>query len=815
MTDHLMSQQTSRRSRTDRCPALDPALARSARRLAAEGATLLRNDAGADGVRPLPLTGGESVALLGRGQLDWIAVGYGSGGDVNAPYVTNLLDCLAEVGVQADGELASLYRAWCAAHPVDPGEVWGQWPLSFPEMELAQPALEAAARRCRSAVVVIGRAAGEDRESLLEAGSYYLTEVERSLLERARGAFERVIAVVVTGNVMDLSWAEELGVDALLLAWCGGMEGARAIARVLAGDDEPGGRLTSTIAYRYEDYPSAGNFGDPEAADYVEDIYVGYRYFETFDPEAVQYPFGFGLGYGTHEITAGPPVLNEHDVTVAVRARSTGERASSAVVQLYVSKPCVPLGNPVRELVAFARTPLLAPGQTWEGELRVPLCALASYDDSGATGQRSAWVLQGGSYAFHVGADVRSAEPVGAVEVSATRVLAQLEQACAPDPAHPLRRMTRTVGDDGARALGWEDAPVSEVDLRERILDRLPTAVPAVDGGVRFQQVVAGERSLDDLLASLDTEALARLTYGDTEMDSSYGPPGNAGALGGVNEVLRAVGIPAAITTDGPSGLRLAATASLLPCGTALASTWDPEAVGELATLHGQEMIRLGSDILLSPGMNIHRDPLCGRNFEYFSEDPLLTGAMGAAVVVGVQSTGRSACPKHFAANNQETNRIHTDSRVSERALREIYLRAFEHVVRQARPDVIMTSYNKVNGVWSHYGYDLVTTVLRGEWGYEGLVITDWWMRMASSPEFPTIHDSGYRVRSGVDVLMPGGDAHSSSTREDGVMDGYRAWIAAGGEAAGREAAAAGLSLGEIQAAARHVLRLLVKRARA
>ena len=281
-------------------------------------------------------------------------------------------------------------------------------------------------------------------------------------------------------------------------------------------------------------------------------------------------------------------------------------------------------------------------------------------------------------------------------------------------------------------------------------------------------------------------------------MDSPLGVPGNAGTLGGVTEALRARGIPVVTTTDGPSGLRLAATAALLPCGTALASSWYPAAVQELAALHGAEMVAKGSDMLLSPGMNIHRDPLCGRNFEYFSEDPLLTGEMAVAVVAGVQSQGVSACPKHFAANNQETARTVNDSRVSERALREIYLRAFETVVREARPRNLMTSYNRINGVWGHYHYDLVTTVLRGEWGYEGNVVTDWWMRMEPDPHFPALRDSAYRVRAQVDVLMPGSEVHFGTTRDDAIMDSL--------------ARDGGITLGEVQRTARNVLRMLLER---
>jgi len=239
-------------------------------------------------------------------------------------------------------------------------------------------------------------------------------------------------------------------------------------------------------------------------------------------------------------------------------------------------------------------------------------------------------------------------------------------------------------------------------------------------------------------------------------MNYTPGALGNAGAFGGVTEALRRRGLPAAITTDGPSGIRLKDTCSLLPCGTALASTFDPDAVRRLYQLLGKEMVLRGSDMLLAPGMNIHRDPLCGRNFEYFSEDPYLTGIMAAAVVKGIQSCGVSACPKHFACNNQETNRQRNDSRVSQRALREIYLKGFEIVVREARPMSLMTSYNQINSVWGHYNYELVNGILRGEWGYEGLVITDWWMQPGASREFPNIANDAFRIRAGVDVLMPG-----------------------------------------------------------
>ena len=252
-------------------------------------------------------------------------------------------------------------------------------------------------------------------------------------------------------------------------------------------------------------------------------------------------------------------------------------------------------------------------------------------------------------------------------------------------------------------------------------------------------------------------------------MNSPLGAKGNAGVLGGVSDSLRAKGVPPVTTTDGPSGIRLSASCSLLPSGMVLASTWDTALVKELTALVGEEMAAKGSDVLLAPGMNIHRHPLAGRNFEYFSEDPLLTGKMAAAYVSGIQSAGVSACPKHFACNNQEFRRNRNDSRLSERALREIYLRGFEIVVKEAAPHFVMTSYNKINGVYGHYNYDLCTTVLRGEWKFECAVMTDWWMRYEASPEFRGVRDNAYRVRAQVDILMPG-DKRLGKRKPDGTL---------------------------------------------
>ena len=312
----------------------------------------------------------------------------------------------------------------------------------------------------------------------------------------------------------------------------------------------------------------------------------------------------------------------------------------------------------------------------------------------------------------------------------------------------------RMVNQDGRLEL--HEVPIATRNLKQVIADHLPQPLTRGEGEFTFQDVREGRCTPEEFVAQLTDQELDDITHGYGLMNDPAGPAGNAGSLGGVTEALRARGIPRVITTDGPSGIRIRKTCSLLPCGTCLASTFDPQAVEELYRLLGREMVLQGTQVLLGPGMNIHRDPLCGRNFEYYSEDPLLTGKMAAAMIRGIQSQGVSACPKHFACNNQETNRHECDSRVSQRAQREIYLRGFKIAIRESDPWCLMTSYNLVNGVWSHYHYELVTEILRQEWGYQGLVITDWWMHPGASPEFPNVKNDAYRIRAQVDVLMPG-----------------------------------------------------------
>lgn len=725
-----------------------PEIAAQARAMAADGIVLLKNED-----KTLPITGQTRVAVFGRSAVNYFTVGYGSGGDVVSPYRRNLMEGLLEHGVKVDGILASQYETWCSRPRNVPDEgYWAHWPMSNPEMPLKAEDVAAAARRCDMALVVIGRAAGESRENVLKPGSYYLTDREKAMLDVVATYFHRVCLVMDCGNVIDMSWTRdyENKLTAIVYAWQGGMESGTALADVLTGAVNPSGKLTDTIAVKYEDYPSSQSFGAMAFNAYTEDIYVGYRYFETFAPDRVLYPFGFGLSYTRFRLSSQAAVSG-NQVTVNTTVENVGDEAGREVVQVYVDLPCGTLGNPKRVLAGFKKTGLLQPGQQQVVDVSFDLASLASFDDTGCTGHKDAFVLEAGNYCVQAGTSIRDVKAVVCIVKQGLEVVRQLHECNAVRPEHGFCRMVNKGG-----ALDMEMVPTANRNLKQDILAHLPQELTPGQTEFTFEDVKARRCTPEEFVAQLSDQELDDITHGFGLMNDPSGPAGNAGSLGGVTEALKKRGIPTVITTDGPSGIRIRRTCSLLPCGTCLASTFDPEGVEALYRLLGREMVLQGTQVLLGPGMNIHRNPLCGRNFEYYSEDPLLTGKIAAAMVRGIQSQGVSACPKHFACNNQETNRNKCDSRLSQRAQREIYLKGFEIAVKESDPWCLMTSYNLVNGVWSHYHYELVTDILHDEWGYRGLTITDWWMQPGAAPEFPAITNDACRIRAQVDVLMPG-----------------------------------------------------------
>lgn len=782
-----LSQETAARAAADKT--VTPGMPALLRRAAAEGAVLLKNQN-----QVLPLSCGTRVSLFGRGQIQWFYTGYGSGGDVNKPYAVSLLEGLrACPTLKVNENLAQVYEKWDKENPIDHG-FWGHWPRFYPDMPLTAELVREAAQQSDCAVVTIGRSSGEDRENALEKGSFYLTDSERKMLSMVTESFPKTVVLLNIGSIMDLSWTDEFDgkIDAVLLVWQGGMESGNAAADLLSGSVTPCAKLTDTVAKAYENYPSAADFGGKDYNFYTEDIYVGYRWFETFQKADVLYPFGFGLSYTDFSRTFNACRETDDGFSFDCTVQNIGEKYSGKeVLAVYLEKPCGALGNPARVLVGFAKTKTLAPQESETLTVTVPRSLLSSYDDSGRAGHKSAYVCEAGDYVFYLGGDVRAAEPIWTYTQDETLVVEQLAEAAAPTEPFSI---IQAIEKNGVRVPKKAPIPTAVRDLRTRILSNLPKAYPQTgDRGYKLADVREGKVSMADFVAQLNLEELEAISRGAYRMNSPLGAPGNAGVYGGVLESLRKKGVPPVTTTDGPSGIRLYASCSLLPIGTLLASTFDTMLVEEVYRAEGAEMCKKGTDVLLAPGMNIHRNPLCGRNFEYYSEDPLVTGKIAAAAVRGLQSNGVSACPKHFACNNQEFCRNRNDSRLSERALREIYLKGFEICVKEAAPQAIMTSYNRINGVHGHYHYDLCTTVLRGEWGYEGCVMTDWWMRSEKSHEFPRLKDQAYRVRAQVDVLMPGGERTGKEKPDGTLLKTY-----------GKPD---GITLGELQRTAENVLR--------
>lgn len=679
----------------------------------AEGIVMLKNENSA-----LPLKKDEMLSVFGRIQLHYYKSGTGSGGMVNVSKVTGIVDGLLEAGAVLNEELLGIYKKWDKENPYDVGKGWGAEPWSQVEMPLDDEVVKNAAAKSRTAIVIIGRTAGEEQDLRYEEGSFLLTELEKDMLKKVRREFEKVVVLLNVGGLIDINFIEELGVDSLLYVWQGGMTGGTGTADILLGNISPSGKLPDTIAYNIEDYPSHKNFQDLHKSFYSEDIYVGYRYFDTFAPEKVRYPFGYGLSYTTFETKYLASDDSGDDVTIYTQVTNSGSFSGKEVVMAYVKKPNGKLGQPEKILVGFEKTRTLAPNEAQAVTIEINLKDLASYDDSGATGHKNCWVLEKGKYEFYIS---NNESKCLTVEISDDRVIRECSQALAP--VEQFKRMKN----DGE--LVFEDVPLSEVDEAARRIEGLPEEIGYTgDRGIKLADVYFRKNTLEEFIAQLSDEELSCIIRGEG-MGSPRVTAGTASAFGGVADCLTKYGIPAACCADGPSGMRLdcGTKAFSLPNGTMIASTFNKELVENLFEFVGLEMVANKVDTLLGPGMNIHRHPLNGRNFEYFSEDPYLTGTLAAAELKGLHKSGVTGTIKHFCANNKETNRHFLESVVSERAVREIYLRGFEIAVKSGGADSIMTTYGLINGVWTAGNYDLNTTILRNEWGYTGITMTDWW----------------------------------------------------------------------------------------
>ncbi len=720
------------------------------RQAAREGAVLLKNNGNL-----LPLAPDARVALFGKGSFDYVKGGGGSG-DVTVAYVKNLYDGLKEEGISLYEPLPDFYRDYVERR-YEAGDV----PGLMAEPALPQSLVDAARGNADVAVIVLSRFSGEgwDREpvfyqepdypwpdelnmprkakDIFPRGDYYLTGEEQRVVNQVRAAFDKVAVVLNVGGVVDVSWfCEDDRISSALLAWQGGMEGGGAIAALLTGKANPCGKLPDTFARDLSDYPSTARFHDsPHYVEYSEDIYVGYRYFETLPgaAERVCYPFGYGLSYTSFALeTAGTGAENGR-IRVDVRVTNTGSCPGKEVVQLYYSAPWGLLQKPRRCLAAFQKTKLLEPGESETVELSFAIADMASFDDLGKVAP-SAWVLEKGRYALYMGTSVRDARELDwAWEQKETEVIRPCGDVLAP--SHLAERLLA----DGS----YEKLPAAPaVDTNANLFQPLTAAqseavAPAAPGRGRWMltqpfaegvqplsAVSEGKLTLEEFMAQLSDDDLIHLLGGQLNVGVS-----NTFGLGNLPEY----GVPNLTTADGPAGLRIQPEVGVCttawPCATLLAAAWDPELTARVGAAAAAEVKENNISVWLAPAVNIHRSPLCGRNFEYYSEDPLLTGRLAGAMVRGIQSQHIAATVKHFACNNKETNRKYSDSRLSQRALREIYLRAFEIIVREEQPWAIMSSYNVVNGCRASESRELLTSILRDEWGYTGLVMSDWWTR--------------------------------------------------------------------------------------
>lgn len=733
----------------------------TAAKMVSEGIVMLKNENNA-----LPLDTDKEVAVFGRIQFHYYKSGTGSGGMVNVTKVVNILDGLIDNGAKVNEKLLDTYRKWDKENPFDLGEGWGGEPWSQKEMPLDEGFVKETAKSCETAIVIIGRTAGEEQDNRLEAGSYLLSDDEIEMLTVVREHFKKVVLLLNVGNIIDMTDINRIAPDAVLYVWQGGMTGGKGTADVLTGKVSPSGKLPDTIAYKASDYPSDANFGREKNRDiYAEDIYVGYRYFETFAKEKVLYPFGFGLSYTEFEIKTEKAEITDGAVKLSVSVKNIGSYKGKEVIDVYCEAPQGKLGKAARVLCGFEKTRELAPQEEQAVEIAVDIAKLASYDDSGVTGNKSCYVLEAGEYKFYVGSDVRSAEYACIFEQGEDLVTERLTQSLAP--VENFERI-KPVCEGGAFSIGREAVPVSEVDESARRLEKLPKEIAYTgDKGIKLWDVKNGKNTMDEFIAQLSDYDLSCIIRGEG-MGSPRVTAGTASAFGGVSENLNGFGIPAGCCSDGPSGMRLdcGTKAFSLPNGTMIASSFNKELTSELFTFMGLEMAANKVDCLLGPGMNIHRHPLNGRNFEYFSEDPFLTGKMAAAELKGMAGAGVTGTIKHFCANNRETNRHFIDSVVSERAIREIYLKGFEIAVKEGGASSVMTTYGRVNGLWTAGNFDLNTVILREEWGFKGFTMTDWWANINVRGKEPDKTDFAAMARTQNDVYMvcPDGEKNDDNT---------------------------------------------------
>ena len=781
---------------------------KTARRAAAEGIVLLKNE---DHI--LPLKQGSSVAIYGAGAGKTIKGGTGSG-DVNERENVSVFQGMKNAGFHVTNEAwiesyekiydkarqdwkdDILSRTGEGADTMDFFAVYSTTPFVMPAGDpITKPA---DGENTDTAVYVLSRVAGEGADRNVDKGDYYLNDEEYQMLADICEYYRDVIVVINAGAQVDLSFMDEFSnIKALLSIVQPGMEGGNALADIMSGKVNSSGKLTDSWAYKFEDYPNADTFshnnGNVDTEIYEEGIYVGYRYFDTFGVP-VRYGFGFGLSYTEFEISDYClENVSAEKITISATVKNTGKVSGKEVVQIYVSLPGGILEKEARRLCAYTKTSELKPGESEKVSLVIDMDQLTSYDE-----KRAAWILEGGFYGIWAGNSLASAKLCAGVKLDKEVISCQVKNLF--PLKQKLEEKTQEAGKTSAREKEAEQlASAEDIMVAELHADDFKTKI------IDYKKNKAlYEKEAKEFVDTLSEEELIDLAAGDPGKAQG----GNLGAAGisvpgSAGETHRCAidkGLASIVLADGPAGLRLMKYyhvnngsivsmpfefslegglfyddskelpgeryyqyCTAIPVGTLLAQTWNQKLIREVGAMIGTEMEYFGVTLWLAPGMNIHRNPLCGRNFEYYSEDPYVSGSIAAAMTEGVQSNyGCGTTIKHFACNNQEDNRMGSDSVVSERALRELYLKGFEIAIKEAQPMSIMTSYNLINGVHAANNYDLCTETARNEWGFKGMIMTDW-----TTTEHGDNCTASGCMRAGNDLVMPGcfGD-HDNMHRE-------------------------------------------------
>ena len=766
---------------------------------AEEGMVLLENENQA-----LPLAQGSKAALFGTGSYGTIKGGTGSG-DVYNRYTISVYDALTSTYNISNmawwGEYLKTFeekKAQAAEEKKDndyvkytQGRFGGADSFLAIDQALTQSDMDKAkAGGVMTAFYTVSRVSGEGADRTIGKGDYELSEVEYNNIKLIAKNFDKCVVLLNVGGVVDTKFFSEIeGVDGLVLMSQAGMEGGNALADILTGKTTPSGKLTDTWAKNYSDYPAAttigDNDGDNKQEDYKEGIYVGYRYFDTFNITPA-YEFGYGKSYTSFDVEPLTVAADENNVSVTVNVTNTGDTYSGKeVVEVYFSAPDGSIEKPYQELAGFAKTDNLAPGESQKLTVTYKTTEMSSYDEA-----KAAYVMEDGDYIVRVGDSSRNTKVAGVLTLDKDVVTEQLSNQLTLDKnwkdlsktgKTPYSYKDEAAQIKAAARIALPSAKIKTENNASKIDEKKVTTyltadaakdykaaenevvetVDAVPANTKLIDVYDGKVSMESFVASLDDTQLANLANGISGASTSgdtWGADANSvtGAAGETSQVyFNSLGIPNTVEADGPAGIRVTAETTdkdgnavynyctAFPIGTLLAQTWNTDLVNRVGKAIGEEMVEIGVTLWLAPGMNIHRDPLCGRNFEYYSEDPALTGYVGSAITAGVQSNkGVGVTIKHYITNNQETNRSAVNTSVSERTLREIYLKGFEMVVKSAQPMAIMSSYNKVNGTYACENFDLLTSVPRGEWGFDGMVMTDW----------------GAGNRAGVDTMMHAGN---------------------------------------------------------